>query len=134
MTDIKEDGPRMLFFQERIGTALGAKGSKLAAAFGKLVSSEDTNRHMADFINVPGVARVFVAEGTKDLVCFDTPPANQKKKMVYFLKLQQVALTAENINEVRGCDDCILRQRVPLQRFRGRGPKRRSPSSHACRW
>lgn len=100
MAEIKDADGRHKFFEDRIGTALGAKGSKHAANFLKLISSEECNRQLMDFMNVPEVVRVFVADGPKDLICFDVPPPNQKKKMVYFLKLQKVALTTENINEV----------------------------------
>ena len=102
MADIGKDGDlRHKFLEDRIGTALGAKGSRHSAAFSKLINSEETNRHLVEFINTPEAVRVFVTEGPKDLICFDAPPKNQKKKMVYFLKLQKVALTAENISEVR---------------------------------
>ena len=108
MAEPGED-PRHKFLEERVGTALGAKGSKHAAAFRKLLTSEEAGRSLAEFINTPDVARVFVAEGPKDLVCFDTPPPSHKKKVVYFLKLQKVALTAENIAEVRwGAHDPFL--------------------------
>ena len=96
------DDPRHKFLEERVGTALGSKGSKFSTAFRKLATAEDAGRSIAEFINTPDVARLFVAEGPKDLVCFDTPPPTQKKKVVYFLKLQKVALTAENIAEVWG--------------------------------
>ena len=95
------EDPRHKYLEDRVCTAFGFKaGGKMATSFKKLMASEDTNRYLVEFINTPEVSRVFVSEGPKELVCFDTPPANQKKKMIYFLKLQKVALTAENIQEV----------------------------------
>ena len=35
-------------------------------------------------------------EGAKELACFETMPSGQKKKVVYFLKLHKVVISAEN--------------------------------------
>ena len=51
------------------------------------------------------VQRVFVCEGAKELLCFDTPDPKQKKKMLYFLKPNKVALTSENIATEVMCGD-----------------------------
>lgn len=94
------DDPRLKFFEDRVSTAFGARTGKHAAAFRKLVTSEDSGRHLLDFVNVPEVGCVFVGEGPKELVCFRSLPASHKKKVAYFLKLQKVVLTLENVSEV----------------------------------
>ena len=66
--------------------------------FKKLMQQEEGSRPMLEFLVNPECTRVFLSEGGKnEFVCFETPPANQKKKIVYFLKLQKVALSAENV-------------------------------------
>lgn len=95
------DDARHKFLEERVGTAFGARGSKNAIAFRKLLASEESGRHLLDFLNDPEVVRVFVAEGANQLMCFSIPPVSHKKKVAYFIKTQQVALTADNIAEVR---------------------------------
>ena len=84
------------WFGERVAHALHCKAEK----FKKLMLSEEGGRPMLDFMVNPEVSRVFVAEGAKELACFETPPPSQKKKVVFFLKLQKVAITAENAKEV----------------------------------
>ena len=82
------------WFGERIAHALHAKPEK----FKKLMQQEEGSRPMLEFLVNPECTRVFLSEGGKnEFVCFETPPANQKKKIVYFLKLQKVALSAENV-------------------------------------
>lgn len=70
-----------------------------ADRFKKLMAAEEASRPVADFWTMPEVTRVFVAEGAKELTCFEMPPPSQKKRMLYFLKLNKVALTPDNVKD-----------------------------------
>lgn len=83
------------WFAARAALALNCKADK----FKKLMAVEEASRPVADFWNIAEVTRVFVAEGAKELACFETPPPSQKKKMIYFLKLNKVAITPDNVKE-----------------------------------
>lgn len=83
------------WFGERVAVALHCKADK----FKKLVASAESSQAIQDFWQMPEVTRLFVAEGAKELACFELPPASQKKKCVYFIKLQKVALNATNVKE-----------------------------------
>jgi len=90
------DTARNDWFGERVAQALHVKSEK----FKKLLLQEEGARPLLDFMLNPDITRVFVAEGAKDLTCFEAPPTNLKKKAVYFLKIQKVAITAENAKDV----------------------------------
>ena len=80
---------RQEWFCERVVTSLHVKADR----FKKLMLSEGGAQAMLDFFDLAECQRVFVCEGGKnELVCFDSPPANQKKKMIYFLKPRKVAV------------------------------------------
>lgn len=77
------------WFAERVAHALHCKSDK----FKKMLSTEGAATALQDFWAMPDVRKVFIAEGAKELACFETPPTSQKKKMVYFLKVRPVAIT-----------------------------------------
>ena len=56
-------------------------------------------RPLLDFLSDPDSRRVFVLDGSKELQCTAALTGKEKKKVVYFLKLRSVALTAENIGD-----------------------------------
>ena len=85
----------MDWFAERTAVALHCKADK----FKKMMAGEEASRPLADFWAMPEVTRVFVAEGAKELVCFETPPASHKKKCIYFIKLHKVAIKGDNVKE-----------------------------------
>lgn len=89
------DTARQDWFAERVAHALKIKVDK----FKKMMAGEEASRPMVDFFTLPECQRVFVAEGTKDVMCFETPPPSHKKKLVYFIKLHKVAITAENVKD-----------------------------------
>ena len=67
--------------------------------FKKLLASEEGGRPLLDFLSDPDSRRVFVLDGSKELQCTAALTGKEKKKVVYFLKLRSVALTAENIGD-----------------------------------
>ena len=95
------EAARQDWFNERVVTSLHCKNDR----FKKLMLNEELARPMLDFMNDTEVQRVFVTEGAKELACFETPPANQKKKMVYFLKPHKVVITGENVAAQVMCGD-----------------------------
>ena len=86
--DPAKDAARADWFGERVALSLHCKLDK----FKKLIATEAA-QPLLDFFQMPEVTRVFVAEGAKELVCFDTPPPSQKKKCIYFLKVNKVPIT-----------------------------------------
>jgi len=66
------------------------------------------------FLDSPEVSRLLVFQDGKDLVAANNPPAKFKKKTVYFLKVNPVALTNENMSREITCGDF---GDVPLEHF-----------------
>ena len=89
------DAARVQYLAERVALTLNCKSDK----FKKLMAMEEASRPVMDFFIEPGCMRVFVADGGKELTCFQTPPANQKKKMIYFVKKSKCAVTGENVKD-----------------------------------
>eukprot|EP00965_Chrysotila_dentata_P146797 4846978-Pleurochrysis_carterae.AAC.6 len=81
--------------EDRVCLALRSKPDR----FRKLLSSEEASRPWNAFVLKPEVQRVFFADGGKELACYALPPDGFKKKILYFLKMQRVALTADTIHE-----------------------------------
>jgi dynein heavy chain len=84
------------WFMERVCTSLQCKSDK----FKKLMLAETDGAAMQEFFNDAERQRVFVCDGGKELTSFATPDLKQKKKMVYFIKLQKEAVTADNCARV----------------------------------
>ena len=92
-----DSSARDAWVEERVVLSLKVKAEK----FKKFLAAEEVNRDVLNFLNNPDCRRVFIGDGTaKDMVCFATPPANYKKKLLYFLKLDRVPLEKENIGKV----------------------------------
>ena len=60
---------------------------------------------MQGFLDSPKVSRLLVFQDGKDLVAANNPPAKFKKKTVYFLKVNPVALTNKNMLREITCGD-----------------------------
>ena len=85
-----------VWLEERVCLSLKCK----AAVFRKLLDTEGANRPLLEFLNTADAAQVFLTDGPKGVFCFDQPPANAARKIIYFIKLQKTTLTPENMNNV----------------------------------
>ncbi len=77
------------YFEERCVTGLKVKADK----FKKMAANDEACARLTEFVSNAECQRLLISEGPKELVCFDTPPASHKKKLLYFLKIHKVGLT-----------------------------------------
>mmetsp|Transcript_25005 Transcript_25005/g.85566 ORF Transcript_25005/g.85566 Transcript_25005/m.85566 type:complete len:4525 (+) Transcript_25005:136-13710(+) len=94
--DGEDKGPdtRMSWLSSRVCTSLKCKEEK----FSKLIATDEAAAHIVAFLDAPDVTRLVIFDNGKgDLNASATPPAKFKKKSVFFIKLNKVPLTNENI-------------------------------------
>ncbi len=68
------------YFEERCVTGLKVKADK----FKKMAANDEACARLTEFVSNAECQRLLISEGPKELVCFDTPPASHKKKLLYF--------------------------------------------------
>ena len=68
-----------------------------ADKFKRMLNTGDEKAALVKFFEDEGCMRVYFVDGTKDMFCYTTAPASQKKKMMWMLKAEPGQISAKNI-------------------------------------
>ena len=85
--------PRFSWVEERVVATLKVKADK----FKRMLNTGDEKAALVKFFEDEGCMRVYFVDGTKDMFCYTTAPASQKKKMMWMLKAEPGQISAKNI-------------------------------------